>query len=420
MRTSPEGWKSVVVGDLICHAIGGGWGGDDASPGTTRVRVIRGADFPQIESGQYEELPTRFEEDKKVSRRVLEVGDVVLEISGGTKDRPTGRTVFVTAGLLESHADPIIPASFCRLIRPDPEKVYPHFLYYALREFYRSGRAWEYQNQSTGLSNFQFEYFKGSYVLAVPPRGEQLAIAEVLGALDDKIAANRKLAATADRLAQSCFRGLAARRSVEFDSSTLTYDDVAVVGGGGTPKTGISEYWDGDIPWATPTDVTALDVPSLGSTARTITEEGLTNSSAKLYPTGSILMTSRATIGAFAIAENPIAVNQGFIAVNAKDPECQWWLFHDMRTRVDEFISHANGATFLEIPRGRFKALPVAIPNRDVVAAFSVKASGLHQVAVSAAIESRRLVALRDTLLPRLMSGELRVRDAEKSVEDVL
>ena len=288
-----------------------------------------------------------------------------------------------------------------------------------------------YQIQSSSARQWLLQHATGSTMLSlsrrvlenlpviVPPIAVQHATSDVLAALDDKIAANRKLASTADELARSQFRKFVGR-SAASEMADATYGDVAVIGGGGTPKTRIPEYWDGDIPWATPTDVTGLEVPSLSATGRTITREGVSNSSAKLYPAGSILMTSRATIGAFAIAENPVSVNQGFIVVNAKDPKHQWWLFHEMRSRVDEYIAHANGATFLEIPRGRFKALPVTVPDDDVVAEFSTSASELHQVAVNAATESRTLVALRDTLLPRLMSGELRVRDAEKSVEAVL
>lgn len=315
------------------------------------------------------------------------------------------------------------PVPFCIAqdmvsIRANDELVYPRYLYYVLKNP-KTLRAIENMHVGTMIPHFKKGDFKNLHLDIHSSLGRQRGIAEVLGALDGKIAANRKLAATADALARTNFRD-ATFRLLDDAGLDSTYDDVAVIGGGGTPKTGVPDYWDGEIPWATPTDITALDIPSIASTSRTITEDGLANSSARLYPTGSILMTSRATIGAFAIARNPVAVNQGFIVVNAKNPENQWWLFHDMRARVEEFIANANGATFLELPRGRFKSLPVAIPDHKVVAEFSAKAAGLHHVAVSASAESRTLGLIRDTLLPRMMSGELRVRDAEKVVENVL
>jgi type I restriction enzyme S subunit len=138
-----------------------------------------------------------------------------------------------------------------------------------------------------------------------------------------------------------------------------------------------------------------------------------------LHPAGSILMTSRATIGAFAVTQKPMAVNQGFIVVNAINPDHQWWLFHEMRARVDEFLTFANGATFLELPRGRFKALPVQIPHEDVALAFRSTVTPLHERAVALVEENVRLAATRDELLPLLMSGRITVRDAEEAAEAV-
>ena len=201
--------------------------------------------------------------------------------------------------------------------------------------------------------------------------------------------------------------------------SDSTFEQVCEVGGGGTPKTGESSFWGGGVPWATPTDVTALSGPYLGSTARTITLEGLDACSSPLYPAGSILMTSRATIGAFAIASVPMAVNQGFIVVNPRDARLRYWFFHEMRDRVDEFISHANGATFLELSRGNFKRLPLRLASESVMTNFCERAEALHASAAAALVESRLLARTRDELLPLLMSGQLRVKDAEAVAESV-
>ncbi|OBG13670.1 hypothetical protein A5765_12210 [Mycolicibacterium celeriflavum] len=151
-----------------------------------------------------------------------------------------------------------------------------------------------------------------------------------------------------------------------------------------------------------------------------ITEDGLSACSSSLYPRGSILMTSRATIGAFAIAQVPMAVNQGFIVVNAKSPDLQWWLFHEMRSRVDEFVSYANGATFLELSRGRFKKLPVRMPAESRLAAFTAVAEPLHRSAAQAQSENHALARTRDELLPLLMAGKIRVKDAEATLSEVL
>lgn len=248
-----------------------------------------------------------------------------------------------------------------------------------------------------------------------PPLAIQQGIADVLEALDNKIAVNDQIAAASVVLAESFYDGFS--RGIGFGSETFA--SVASVYGGGTPSTANPRYWDGGIAWTTPSDVTALRAPYLFKTSRTITDSGLANCASRLYPAGSIFMTSRATIGAFAVPQIPAAVNQGFIVVVPPRDELRWWLFHEMQSRVDEMLSLANGSTFLELSRKNFKAMPVRVASSDVLKQFDAKVAPLHQRAAQAARESAVIAELRDTLLPKLMTGEIRVRDAEKVVEDV-
>lgn len=253
-------------------------------------------------------------------------------------------------------------------------------------------------------------------VVPNPPVSAQRAIAEVIRALDAKVESNSISIEKAGHLADSLFT----QAVREVPNSTQRFCDVASVAGGGTPKTSEASYWNGPVLWATPTDITALKAPYLQSTSRTITEAGLASCASILHPAGSILMTSRATIGAFAIAEVPTAINQGFIVVNAHNPSLQLWLYHEMRSRVQEFISHANGATFLELSRGRFKNLNVRLPELETIREFDTQAAALHRLSAHLSTESSTLTALRDALLPRLMSGQITVRDAEKQIESTL
>nr|WP_169310529.1 restriction endonuclease subunit S [Rhodococcus oryzae] len=301
------------------------------------------------------------------------------------------------------------------LLRFKEEQVDPrYFLYYFLSPGFK--KLIEARTVHGATVNRIALSTMADWPIELPILAEQQAIAEILGVLDDKIAANRKQADTAGGLVRALFdeasRGL--------PNSDQSFADLALVSGGGTPSTSSPEYWDGDINWATPTDITALTAPYLRSTGRMISVEGLANCASKLYPAGSILMTSRATIGAFAMTEVPTAVNQGFIVVNAEDPQLQWWLFHEMNSRVAEFTALANGATFLELSRGRFKELKVRLPAVGRINEFTAHASKLHGSASAAESESRMLATIRDTLLPQLISGRLRVRDAERQVEAVL
>ena len=155
------GASQVPMRCAIAYAIGGGWGKEQPGPETVQTRVIRGTDFNNIKNGLFCEVPLRYESTKAVNRRRLRPGDIVLEISGGSPSRnqATGRSLLVTQAVLDSLGEPAIPASFCRLVRFDSAIVDPRYAYYSLQEMYRSGRAALYQHQSTGISNFQFEYF---------------------------------------------------------------------------------------------------------------------------------------------------------------------------------------------------------------------------------------------------------------------
>jgi type I restriction enzyme S subunit len=251
--------------------------------------------------------------------------------------------------------------------------------------------------------------------IMVPSLERQDQVVAVLGSLDDKIAVNGRIVNTSLALADAFYKA----SSEGLNLGLETFGTVAAVYGGGTPSTAEPGYWDGGIAWTTPSDVTALSAPYLFQTSRTITDAGLASCASRLYPAGSIFMTSRATIGAFAVPWIPAAVNQGFIVVVPPKNELRWWLFHEMRSRIDDMLSLANGSTFLELSRKNFKSMPVRIGAPDVLKRFDAKVAPLHERAAKAVRESTALAELRDALLPKLMSGEIRVRDAEKVVEKV-
>lgn len=368
------------------------------------VPVIRGTNlgFGRALGGEY----VYVSEDKvrnDLARNTAESGDLVF-----TQRGTLGQVALVPNGPFPLY---VISQSQMRL-RVDPSIASAEYLYYAcsssqfLKQIHDNAI-------STGVPHINLGILSRLSV-PLPELSAQQAIAEVLGALDDKIAANTKLASTADALATTQFHK--AVHGVAF--SDQSFGDIAMVSGGGTPSTKVLEYWDGDTPWATPTDITPLQGPYLESTNRTISQAGLSACASLLYPVGSILMTSRATIGAFALAQRPMAVNQGFIVVQPADPALNYWVFHEMRSRVDEFVSLANGATFLELSRGNFKKFKVRLAEPGVMEEFGHSAEKLHAVARTALLENAKLTETRDALLPQLMSGKLRVKDADKVLEN--
>lgn len=182
----PKGWKLVPFGELLIHTIGGDWGDETPSEkNDTRVAIIRGTDIPDLQSGAANRVPLRYTSTKKLATRKLQDGDLVLEVSGGSKDQPTGRALYLTEALLGQFDCPVEPASFCRLLRPIDRNI-GLLLAQHLTYIYGIGKTWEYQNQSTGIANFQTTHFLESELVAVPPREVLAVFADVVRSIVDR------------------------------------------------------------------------------------------------------------------------------------------------------------------------------------------------------------------------------------------
>lgn len=306
--------------------------------------------------------------------------------------------------------DDAVFAGYLVRFQPNPEEAEAQFVGYQLQSkrwldhvtSFRSGAAQPTLNAQQ----------MGDFTFLLPPLAEQRAIAATLGALDDKIESNRRAIEIVQRITRAVFSRW---RSEATTVEASTFGAYADVYGGATPKTAVAEYWGGHLDWTTPTDVTGLSAPYLFGTSRRITDSGLQSSNTVMHPSGTIFMTSRATIGAFAISQVPAATNQGFIAVRPRRDADRYFLFEEMRARVPEFLENANGSTFLEISRGRFKELPLDLPAREDIALLDEQLTPLHTKAAQLASESERLGSLRDSLLPELLTG--RISAAQEQVE---
>lgn len=165
----PRGWRLAPFGQLLSHTIGGDWGAESPDDkNETQVAIIRGTDIPDLQAGGNNRVPIRYTSNKKLLTRKLQHGDIVLEVSGGSKDQPTGRSLYVTDRLLGQFDCAVVPASFCRLLRPNTEDL-GVLLGQHLSYIYAQGKTWEYQNQSTGIANFQTTHFLETELVAVPP-----------------------------------------------------------------------------------------------------------------------------------------------------------------------------------------------------------------------------------------------------------
>ena len=256
----------------------------------------------------------------------------------------------------------------------------------------------------------------------IPGLASQTRIASILSTYDDLVENNRRRIALLEEAARLLYREwfvhfrfpghehVKVIDDLPVGWERRTFDDVCDAVGGGTPKTSKPEYWyDGDIPWYTPTDITRNSCLALLDSATKITEAGLRGSSAKILPAGTVLMTSRASVGFFGIIETPSCTNQGFISVVPHDSRARLYMLHNLMHRVDEVRSHAGGSTYKEINKGKFKALPIVLPEGMLLREFEEQASTLHAQVRSLHKSNQKLAIARDLLLPRLINGEIAV-----------
>ena len=164
----PSCFSIIKMHEAIDYYIGGGWGNDDESDEfSEEAYVIRGTDFPHVQRGNLTTCPLRYHKASNYKARKLQENDIILEVSGGTAEQPVGRTLIVTQDTIDRLNGKVICASFCKLMRMNPEIVTKYYFYYWMQLLYDTRIIDRFQLQSTGIINFQFEYFlrKGDLLL---------------------------------------------------------------------------------------------------------------------------------------------------------------------------------------------------------------------------------------------------------------
>jgi type I restriction enzyme S subunit len=260
--------------------------------------------------------------------------------------------------------------------------------------------------------------------IILPPLPEQKAIAATLSALDDMIELNNQINKTLEEMAQAIFKSwfvdFEPFKNGEFEESELglipkgwrvgKLSDVGEIIGGGTPSKSKPEYYaEIGIPWITPKDLSINKNKYISRGEIDISELGLRESSARLMPKGTVLFSSRAPIGYIAIAKNAVTTNQGFKSVVPFENISSEYIYLLLKNSVNEIESRATGSTFKEISGGEMKKVPIILPPKEIIRKFNEIATTLGKTQASLEDENNILMSIRDTLLPKLMSGEIRV-----------
>jgi type I restriction enzyme, S subunit len=208
----PEGWTDPQLEQLLEHVIGGGWGEEAQSEEfTVPAYVIRGTDIPFARHGSVTKCPLRWHKGSNFKSRKLQAGDLVFEVSGGSKGQPVGRSLLVGQTLLSQWDGDVICASFCKLLRPKTEMALSAALYCFLLEAYTNGLIEKYQVQSTGISNFKFTAFVKEVRMPLPPPAVMTRFGEAVTPMLEAVAVfgrrNANLRTTRDLLLPKLISG---------------------------------------------------------------------------------------------------------------------------------------------------------------------------------------------------------------------
>lgn len=241
----------------------------------------------------------------------------------------------------------------------------------------------------------------------------QKKIAGILADIDDKIALNSNINKNLEQQAQAYFDELFVVNA-DPNWSECTLSDIGSVVAGGTPSKSKPEYYaDQGIAWITPKDLSVNKSKFISHGENDISELGFSKSSAAKMPAGTILFSSRAPIGYIAIAQNEVTTNQGFKSVIPNENISTAYMYFLLKNLLPTIEGMASGSTFKEISGTAMKSVPTVMPDADTIQLFSSFCKPVFKEQEILEAENQRLSALRDSLLPKLMSGELDVSNIE-------
>lgn len=412
---------------IISDYIGGGWGKE--APDEVHVvpaRVIRGTDLEAVQSGETSGVPHRYHKESNARSRTLLPGDIVFEVSGGSKDQPVGRSLLLDVERLRRFQSLVIPASFCKKITPDHCKVDARFLLAHLQLAWTDRRIVQWQVQSTGISNFNFEAFLDEFVIELPSLTIQKKIGGILTAYDELIESCQRRIKILETMARALYR----EWFVHFRFPG--HEDQPRVA---SPFGEIPQGWEvrklGDISSYISRGITPgydEEGDSVVINQKCIRDQRLSLEPArrqsKAIPSekrvlfGDVLINSTGvgTLGRVAQVyeklENCTVDTHVTIARAARNTDFDFYgcSLLNLQETFERLGTGATGQT--ELGRAAISDIEMVVPSTDLQYQFGRAAKGMRSAAETYGKQIQNLRRTRDLLLPRLLSGQIEVEDA--------
>ena len=325
---------------------------------------------------------------QRIKRAKPQPGDIII-----TREAPIG-----DVGMIPENTECCLGQRMV-LLRANQSVCDNFYLLYSLQSLYVQHQISWSEGTGTTVSNLRIPHLEQIQIPYLPLE-QQAKISSVLRALEEKIENNRRLNDNLQQQAAALFSSLYDRTNTE-----VRFTDLIQILGGGTPKTGENTYWKGNIAFFTPKDV---GTPYTLITEKTITEEGLSHCNSRLYPVNTVFVTARGTVGKVGMSGVPMAMNQSCYALVGKETHQLLVYFYTLKA-VDRLKHKASGAVFDAITTRDFESEQIMKLSDDDAKAFLCIAEPMFQKVLNNCIENLRLSTLRDSLLPKLMSGEVDV-----------
>lgn len=448
---------AIPLIDLIDYTKDGEWGNDEPDTDRIKMLVVRGADFKRLRVGDLVDIPKRYIDRSFAERKQLHADDILIETAGGTKDQSTGRTVLVKKRHIESAGLPMTCASFARFMRFDNTKVDPHFIYWWFQNLYANGEMESHQVQHTGVARFQFTRFIKTTCVQLPSLSEQHAIANILDAFDDKIELNSRMNETLEAIVQALFKSwfidfYPVRTKAEEQNPKLPKDiaDLFPDSFEDSESMKIPTGWHitslGEL---FPNDKDCVLTGPFGSNlhAHDYSDVGVPLILVKHVIKGQILEDGLPLVGEHKLSDleryrlkvgDIVFTRVGAVGRSAYVyPRQANWLISGQMLRVrvadwkvlnprylaqifleksftDMVEGYALGTTRPSLNTNLLRSFKFIVPHQKLMNIFADQALKIDSLVQTNRYESRTLAALRDALLPKLISGELRLPDAER------
>jgi type I restriction enzyme S subunit len=433
--------KFPLLSEILEFTRDGEWGKGEPANGLVKMGVIRGTDFDKVRRGDLSTIPIRYIPKKAAERKTLRPRDILFETAGGTKDQPTGRSVFLKAEIFDEYPYPLTCASFSRFLRVNDGSVSPEYLFWYLQYLWSERLIYQYHIQHTGVARFQYTLFASEQTIPVLGRVQQDSITGLLGALDDKIELNRKMAATLEEMARALYRSW----FVDFDPVHAKAQGRAPVHMDPTTadlfpdrfgEDGLPEGWEmrsiyefAQVQYGAAFKSSLFNTKGEGRPLVRIRD--LKNHAAGVYTTEThkkehLIQSGDTVVGmdgdftSYTWCNKPALMNQRVCSFLPRVAENRSFVRHGVVPQLKAEEEAAVATTVIHLGKKDIDKFVLPAPSVEVLEAFSSLVEPLTDRFVKLGLENITLAQLRDTLIPKLMSGELRIREAEKQIEEVV